>query len=487
MSRLVVVSNRLPALQRNKAAAGGLAVALSDALKPGTVWFGWSGRCTSRSVPRPEMQKMDGLTFATIDLTKPEYEAYYVGFGNSALWPLLSFRLGLISFRPSEYEGYRAVNRRFALELADLLHLDDLVWVHDYMLIPLGLELRARGVKNRLGFFLHTPFPPPALMAVLPRAGELVEALCAFDVIGFQTATFRDAFLACVTDMLGIVPDDDGVFEHQGRFVRSIVDPVGINADAFAQAAARAVQATDTRRLVHSLSGRSLVIGVDRLDYAKGLPNRIEAIVRLFEKYPEYRRQVSFLQIAAASREDVADFQRLRRQLDHAVGETNGRLGEADWTPLRYMTRPHARGTLAGFYRVARIGMVTPLRDGMNLVAKEYIAAQDPADPGVLVLSRFAGAANELSEALLVNPLDADAIADAIHASLRMDLEERRARHEVLLAKVRFNTASRYCERFLAELRGMSTPWNGLPHVAVKSMQGENDPLPLADVSHRHN
>jgi trehalose 6-phosphate synthase len=456
MSRLVVVSNRLPALQGNKPAAGGLAVALSDALKPGTVWFGWSGRCTSRSVPRPEMQKIDGLTFATIDLTEAEYKAYYVGFGNSALWPLLMFRLGLISFRPDEYAGYRAVNRRFALELADLLHPGDLVWVHDYMLIPLGLELREHGAGNRMGFFLHTPFPPPAVMAVLPRADELVAALCAFDVVGFQTPTFRDAFLACVTDMLGIMPGADGTFAYRGRRVRAIVDPIGIDADGFARAAARAVQSTDTRRLVLSLNGRSLVIGVDRLDYSKGLPNRIEAVGRLFEKYPQHRRQVSFLQIAAASREDVADFQRLRRQLDHAVGETNGRFAEADWTPLRYMTRPHGRGTLAGFYRVARIGMVTPLRDGMNLVAKEFVAAQDPADPGVLVLSRFAGAADELTEASIINPFDADAIADAIHAALRMDLEERRTRHQALVAKVRTSTASRYCEQFLAELRAQA-------------------------------
>jgi trehalose 6-phosphate synthase len=215
------------------------------------------------------------------------------------------------------------------------------------------------------------------------------------------------------------------------------------------------VQGADTRRLVMSLSSRSLVIGVDRLDYSKGLPNRIEAVGRLFEKYPEHRRHVSFLQIAAASREDVADFQRLRRQLDHAVGETNGKFGEADWTPLRYMTRPHGRGTLAGFYRVARIGMVTPLRDGMNLVAKEFVAAQDPADPGVLVLSRFAGAADELTEALIINPFDADAIADAIHVALSMDLDERRSRHQALLAKVRFNTAARYCERFLAEMQAL--------------------------------
>jgi len=190
--------------------------------------------------------------------------------------------------------------------------------VHDYMLIPLGLELREHGAGNRMGFFLHTPFPPPAVMAVLPRADELVGALCAFDVVGFQTATFRDAFLACVTDMLGIRPGADGTFAYRGRRVRAIVDPIGIDADGFARAAARAVQATDTGRLVLSLHGRSLAIGVDRLDYAKGLPNRIEAVGRLFEKYPEHRRQVSFLQIAAASREDVADFQRLRRQLDRA-------------------------------------------------------------------------------------------------------------------------------------------------------------------------
>ena len=253
-------------------------------------------------------------------------------------------------------------------------------------------------------------------------------------------------------ELLGVITAPDGSFSYAGKRVQAIVDPIGIDADGFAALAAQAQHSAETERLRESLAGRALGIGVDRLDYSKGLVNRFEAFGRLLAKYPEHRRQVSFLQVAARSREDSGAYQRLRRELDQLVGDTNGRYSEFDWVPLRYMTRAVRRNTLAGFYRIARLGLVTPLRDGMNLVAKEYVAAQDPADPGVLILSRFAGAAEDLSDALIVNPFDADEIADAMHAGLSMPLVERLYRYHALRERVWDTTASKYCATFLKYL-----------------------------------
>jgi len=452
MSRLVVVSNRVPLPSERGPRAGGLAVALADALRPGSLWFGWSGRRAHVTATMASQQRGDGLTFATIDLSEADYRQFYVNFSNGCLWPLLHFRLGLLSFRSEDYEGYREVNRHFARALAPLLRPDDMVWVHDYHLFPLAAELRALGVTNRIGFFLHTPFVPPTLLHALPRGTELLASMCEYDLLGFHTRGYRSAFLDCVTEMLGIRPDSEGSFMWAGSRVRTVVDPIGIDADGFASCAEEAVNSHETQLLRESLPDRALAIGVDRLDYSKGLVNRFEAIGRFFAQYPEHRRQVSFLQIAARSREDQGDYQRLRRELDRIVGDTNGRFSEFDWVPLRYMTRALRRTTLAGFYRISRLAVVTPLRDGMNLVAKEYVAAQDPRNPGVLILSRFAGAAEELSEALLVNPFDGDEIAAAMHAGLSMSLSERQERWQALRERVWYNTASRFCSVFLEHL-----------------------------------
>ncbi len=458
MARLVIVSNRVPLPSERGPRAGGLAVALADATRPGSLWFGWSGKRSGLATSEARLQRADGITYATIDFTEAEYRAFYVGFANGALWPLLHFRLGLVEFRREDYDGYRAVNRRFAEALARLLRNDDLIWVHDYHLFPLAAELRRIGVKNRIGFFLHTPFVPPALLHALPRAAELMRDICAYDLIGFHTHTYRRAFLDCVREMLPGIRISDSSFMYEGRHVVSIVDPIGIDAAGFAEIAARAEQSVETARLKESLAGRTLVIGVDRLDYSKGLVNRFDAFGRLLAKYPEHRRQVSFLQIAARSREESGSYQRLRRELDRIVGDTNGRFSEFDWVPLRYMTSAVRRRILAGFYRCARIGLVTPLRDGMNLVAKEYIAAQNPADPGVLILSCFAGSAEELTEALIVNPFDAEEIADAMNEALTMPLAERLRRYGALRARVWENTASKYCATFLAHLEHAQRP-----------------------------
>ena len=454
--RLVVVSNRVPAPDSGNKTPGGLAVALSDATKRGSLWFGWSGTFDDGEPAPARIEESRGITWATIDLGHEEYKQFYVGFSNGALWPLLHFRVGLFEYDRADYEGYKAVNAKFADALQPLLRDDDVVWAHDYHLFPLATELRRRGVTQRLGFFLHIPFVPGSLFSVLPCAGELIENLLDYDVLGFQTELHRRDFCNAAMEILGAEVAADGTVSARGRTARTIACPIGINPDAFAKMAVQAEKGRECKRLRDSMQtsvqSRSLIIGAERMDYSKGLPNRLAAYERFLERNPGQRGKVNYLQIAPVSRGEVKEYQRLRRDLDRQIGEINGRFAEFDWVPVRYMARAVGRKTLAGFYRFARVGLVTPLRDGMNLVAKEYVAAQNPEDPGVLILSRFAGAADVMTDALLVNPYDADDIADALQTALSMPVKERRARYENLMQSVQGATAMSFCRDFLAAL-----------------------------------
>jgi trehalose 6-phosphate synthase len=451
MARLVIVSNRVPIPKARITAAGGLAVALRDLLTPGAMWFGWSGRLASTPAVQPALVEARGVTYATVDLTAEAHRAFYVGFANGALWPLLHFRLGLMHFRREDYAGYLAVNETFAAALSQVVQPDDTVWAHDYHLMPFGRMLRQHGFKGPLGFFLHVPFVPPSMLEAMPVARELVADLCAYDLVGFQTEEHARDFRDCAQRMLGATIDGEWV-RLNGRRMRVFADPIGIDAQGFAQEAERAANDKLVQRVAGSLVGRQLAIGVDRMDYSKGLPQRFEAYGRLLERHPEHRRKIHFLQICPRSREEVDEYRKLRAELDRLTGRINGRFSELDWTPLRYSTRPAPRATLAGLYRIGRIGVVTPLRDGMNLVAKEFVAAQPDDDPGVLVLSQFAGAAHEFTEALIVNPFDPDAIAEAMHVGLTMSLAERKERQAALKAKVFRTTAEVFCRRFITAL-----------------------------------
>jgi trehalose 6-phosphate synthase len=335
-----------------------------------------------------------------------------------------------------------------------MLRPDDLIWVHDYHLIPFASALRELGVGNRIGFFLHIPFVPPNVFRALPQGDRLMRDFCAYDVVGFQTQEHLTDFQETVQQLLGYEIDGDGTIFANQRQVRSVVTPVGIDGEKFHRQAQRAASGKSNKRLIDSLAGRNLMIGVDRLDYSKGLPNRFEALNRLLTRFPEHRQRVNYLQVAVPSRSDVGEYASLRHALSRMAGDINGRHGTFDWVPLRYMSQGVARSTLAGFYRAARVGLVTPFRDGMNLVAHEYVAAQDVNDPGVLVLSRFAGVATYFTDALMVNPYDPDEIAEAMNAALLMPLDERRARHAGLLAQLRKLTAAAYCKSFLDELTG---------------------------------
>ena len=477
MARVVVVSNRIPL--PNAAGgprAGGLAVVLKSVVKVDALWFGWSGKTVAGASPDAKVVTHNGVDYATIDLSEDEYRKFYLGFANGTLWPLLHFQLGLIEFRREQLEGYRRVNERFARALKKLLRPDDLIWAHDYHLIPLANALRALGVTNRIGFYLHVPFVPASVFAALPQGDALLRDLCAYDVVGFQTQEHQHDFLDTVSQMLPNLTNRDGSILTEHGVVRSIVAPVGIDGVAFRDQAQRSASGKNTRRLLDSLVGRHLMIGVDRLDYSKGLPSRFEAFNRLLSRFPEHKQRVSFLQIAAPSREEVKEYAALRPELNRIAGDVNGRHGSFDWVPLRYMSQNVARSTLAGFYRVARVGVVTPSRDGMNLVAHEYIAAQDPVDPGVLILSQFAGAASYFEDALIVNPFDPDEIAEAMNQALVMPLEERRRRHDRLFDRVSEMTAEAYCETFLGVLaprRQRAGPHAPSPSDWVPAMAGE--------------
>jgi len=341
----------------------------------------------------------------------------------------------------------------FAERVVPALKPDDILWVHDYHMIPLGSALRRLRVDNPIGFFLHIPFPAPEVLATLPVHEALVRALFAYDLVGFQTEKDLQAFRDYVEREAGGWTGDDGTMHAYGTSVRAASFPISIDTRLVAARAERATSTRQAARLRDSLSDRRLVIGVDRLDYTKGLVHRFDAVERLLEGNPQYRRAVVVLQIAQPSREDVLEYQRIRAELDARIGRINGRFGEPDHLPLRYVNRSFRQETLFGFYRASRVALVTPLRDGMNLVAKEFVASQDPDDPGVLVLSRFAGAATELETALIVNPFDVDQIADALDRALAMPVEERRARYETMMAQLETHDVHAWRDAFLDALQ----------------------------------
>ncbi|MEQ9813080.1 MAG: alpha,alpha-trehalose-phosphate synthase (UDP-forming) [Azospirillaceae bacterium] len=451
MSRLVVASNRVAPVRGKKAAStGGLAVAIQAALKQtGGIWFGWSGEVSPDTRSEPQHFQSGQVTFATIDLSVRDYDEYYNGFSNKTLWPLFHYRLDLAALSRRTQAGYARVNTLFATRIGPMLEADDLIWVHDYHLIPLGDQLRQMGFTQRMGFFLHIPFPPPELLVALPHHETLVRSLCAYDVVGFQTSGDCRAFLRYLTEEAGAEVLDDGLVSAYGRILKVAAFPISIETGEIVEQAARSVEARQAQRLRASLHKRDMIIGVDRLDYSKGLPQRMQAFSALLENYAGNRGHVIFMQIAPPTREDVEEYQEIRHQLETVAGHINGAFAEFDWIPIRYLNKSFSRANLLAFYRAAKVGLVTPLRDGMNLVAKEYVAAQNPKDPGVLVLSRFAGAAEEMAGgALIVNPYDIEGVAEALQRALTMTRDERRERYEAMMAVLRENTIERWLRDF---------------------------------------
>lgn len=456
MSRLIVVSNRVSAPTDPAAgSAGGLAMALSAALrKYDGLWFGWSGETCETFTGALKTEDRAGVTVALVDLEAQDVDEYYNGYANKTLWPLFHHRVDLTAYERSYGEGYERVNRRFAEVLRPLIQPDDLIWIHDYHMIPMARELRRLGVKNRIGFFLHTPWPVRQLLVTLPFHRRLVESLFDYDLIGFHTAEWRDLLEDYVLNEAGGQRLADGRVQAFGRAPQLGVFPIGIDVEGFLAARDSVLGRRTWDRMAASAAFRSMLVGVDRLDYSKGLEERLLGYEQFLQDNPDRRGQVFLLQVTPLSRDDVDTYQDIRARLDALAGRINGAFADMDWQPIRYLNRTYRRDQLAGMYRAARVGLVTPLRDGMNLVAKEFVAAQDPEDPGVLVLSRFAGAAAELGDALIVNPYAREEMSDALRRALAMPREERVARWQGLMAAVRASDVGLWRDRFVAALKG---------------------------------
>ena len=467
VARLVIVSNRV-ALPGSRQ-AGGLVVAVKAALRGRQgIWCGWSGRVTEDAPVTPEVIEGKNLDYVALDLSSSDYQEYYNGFANSVLWPILHYRTDLAEYSRSDLSGYIRVNSYFADQVSRFLRPDDIVWVHDYHLMRLAKKLRSEGHENPVGFFLHIPCPPPDILLALPQHAETIGALVAFDLVGFQTENDAANFGAYLETRGATVVRPARIYEIEGRRIHIGAFPVGISGAIYARAARSAEHTQFIKDVLASLGGRKLLLGVDRLDYSKGIVQRMQAFEHFLETDEDWRNRVTFLQITPKSREEARGYKEMETSVTGLVGQINGRFGEASWTPIRYVNKSHSRKTLAGVYRIADVALVTPLRDGMNLVAKEFVAAQDEDNPGVLVLSQFAGAAAQLDGALIVNPHEKEGMAGAIRRALEMPLAERVERHRKMLRSVIDEDIDRWANEFLTRLSEARQKWSlleGLRHM----------------------
>lgn len=454
MGRLIAVSNRTAA--DSGARAGGLAVAVWESLRSsGGKWFGWSGDIVGEQAVETKRVEDEGVEFIVTDLTSEEHDKYYIHYANRVLWPVFHYRLDLASFDHEAFLTYAHVNRRFARLIAPSVEEGDTIWVHDYHFLLLGEALREQGCKAPIGFFLHIPFPAPEIFRALPEREWIAKAMSSFDVIGFQSESHRANFVRYLVEDCGGQTLENECVKAFGHVVKAAVYPIGIDAEAL-RAASLSHEATEAaRRINRYLIDRKLVLGVDRMDYSKGLPERFRGVGKLFDNFPDTIGNVSVTQIAPPSRSKVREYRELRIELDGLAGRINGDHGDLDWIPLRYLARSYKREQLAGLFRVANVGLVTPLQDGMNLVCKEYVMAQDPEDPGVLILSEFAGAAEQLQAALIVNPHDTDGMAETLHMALNMPLGERIDRWRALEEVVTRCNIDWWRENFLMDLNAV--------------------------------
>ncbi|MFQ5513159.1 MAG: bifunctional alpha,alpha-trehalose-phosphate synthase (UDP-forming)/trehalose-phosphatase [Myxococcota bacterium] len=445
---LLVASNRLPVtLQRGSAglelrpSAGGLVSALEPVLRRrGGTWIGWPGMKLRKGETIPERDHP--YRIRAVELSDTEVTRYYHGFSNRTLWPLFHCFPERTRFDRRDWETYDEVNRRFAEMTVTENRGSDLVWVHDYHLMRTPIHLRHRDPGVRIAFFMHIPFPPYDIFRLIPWHRELLNGLLAADLIGFHVPGYARSFLDCVERLLPARVDTrSGLVEHGERTVQVGAFPLGIDFEYF--------EAQASRIPARPAGGEKIVLGVDRLDYTKGIPERMRAFERLLELHPEHREKVILLQLAVPSRFQVTEYQELKREIDELVGRVNGRFATETWSPIRYLYRSVPRERLAALYRDADVALVTPLRDGMNLVAKEYVASQ-VGDPGVLILSRLAGAAETMHEAIHVNPYNLDGTAEALHRALTMEEPERRSRMVALRGRERRNDLGTWLDGFLS-------------------------------------
>lgn len=461
----MIVSNRLPCVARREedgawrleAGSGGLVTALAPVLRNrGGIWIGWSGA----DEVSPELDRLlettaldTGYQLKPVHLEPSHYEGFYLGFSNEVIWPLFHDQFTLCNFDPDYFASYREVNLRFAKVIKANLRFGDYVWVHDYHLMGVAQELRRMGVRSRIGFFLHIPFPPLDIFLKLPWRFQVLGALLEHDLIGLQTMRDRRNFLNCVRALIPEVSVQGkghvvslGLGERQ---VRVGAFPISIDFHEFANQAATQEVAERAWYLHENEQERQIILGVDRLDYSKGIPEKLEAFRNALIRYPELREKVVLKQVVVPSRVDIPRYRDLKTRIEGLVGQINGQFTSSGWVPIHYNFSSLERRELLAYYRTAEVALVTPLKDGMNLVCKEYCAAS-LEENCALILSEFAGAASQLHRwALLVNPHDREGVADAIRRALYMTLEERKARMQRLRLSVRKQNIYWWVDSFL--------------------------------------
>jgi trehalose 6-phosphate synthase len=451
---LIVVSNRLPFIFQRGAdggwhtqrGSGGLVSALLPVLRNrGGSWIGWPGAAETGAGLEAAVSAAGadaGFTLKAVTLDAEAIDNFYHGFSNGIIWPLFHDLQSLCNFEPPYWRAYKEVNRKFAETVFAAGGARDFIWVHDYHLMNVAAELRILGCQSKLGFFLHIPFPPPDIFFNLPWRLALLNALLQYDLIGFQTLRDRRNFIQCLRLLIhDTVVQGKGqvvTVTSGGRTVRVGNFPIGIDYGAFSRQADTGEVAQRAQELHRLLPKRKLILGVDRLDYTKGIPHRLQAFRNALERYPELRERISLIQVVVPSRADIPQYRELKTRIEQLVGEINGNFARpGGWVPVWYVYGSLSRNDLLAYYRAADIALITPLKDGMNLVAKEYCACSIEEEC-VLILSEFAGAAAQLQRgALLVNPYDVEGVADAICRAFTMNDDERRTRMRRLRRSIR--------------------------------------------------
>ena len=445
--RLVIFSNRLPVGDNP---SGGLVVAMRETMDAqGGLWIGTAGEPNTAVESRLTQHPGANFERLSMRLTHREWAEYYLGYANSVLWPICHGRPDLLDIRPEFFSTYKSVNARLAEMSVEHLRDDDVIWIHDYHLIPLAMELRKRGVKNKIGYFHHIPFPSAANIMAMSNFAELADWFVEYDLVGLQTQRDVAACLEVFRSLPGTQILLDGQLKKDEKTVRVKSFPISIDVDNFAEMAATAV--TSRSRVLPE--DHRLIIGVDRLDYSKGLPQRLRGFQQFLRARDDNQPLVSLLQISPPTRESVTAYSDIRRELESLSGEVNGEFADIGYTPVQYIHRAVPRHDLAGYYRRASIGLVTSLADGMNLVAKEYVAAQDPDNPGVLILSSFAGAYEQMRDHVVgINPYDSDAVAKGLSVAVSMPLEDRKQRHRALMKDMRETDIAWWVNAYLKSL-----------------------------------
>jgi len=469
--RLINVSNRLPVEVRNRgghprltASAGGLASALDSIWRHHHgLWIGWAGPVDGEAAGPLLQRAAHGrpYNFRAVSLSAQEVAKFYSGFANEIIWPLFHEMPSRCNFDPEYWEVYQRVNRKFAQTTADSANAKDFIWAHDYHLMLMGRYLREIGCTNPSGFFLHIPFPGPDIFEKLPWRKNILRGMLGYHLLGFQTDRDRFNFLSCVDRILPEAASErdnsHNIVTYDYHRTTVATFPISISFEEFANHAASHEVEVAAIQLRRELSNNFMLLGVDRMDYTKGIPERLKAFRILLRRYPELRHRITFVLVVVPSREDIKEYKALRREVELLVSQINGEFTEAGWVPIHYIHRNLSRKQLLSYYRAADIGLITSLKDGMNLVAKEFCAAQID-EQGVVIVSEFAGAAAELRHgAIVVNPNDLAGVAEAIHHACVMPVEEKRARMKLLRDVVRTYNVQGWAESFL-EMALASTP-----------------------------